>query len=337
MLQGDSVTIWRLQTEADPLATARRFLGAVWQQANLDGMLVLLYQPGKMAVEPMLIDDPQRLADADPFVPLVQVNAARLVAQAARQYPEKRLAVVLRACEIRALAEIVKNEALNLDNWLVIGADCLACFPAQDFDWRVQRAGDVEQLTRQALRNARQGGIALSRFRLACQMCSKPEPMPVDLCLGLLGLPVKETMLVIPKDKAVSERLKLHQLTDGPADVQHIEQRRRVLAALNERRRHFRDQLMQVLPHDLPEDIDQLVVFLTHCQPCQVCYTSCPLYSDELAPLLENGSVTQEMVKRWLAVCADCGMCEQACPKDVPLAAIMDHINRKMKPEMVAV
>jgi hypothetical protein len=106
-------------------------------------------------------------------------------------------------------------------------------------------------------------------------MCSRPEPLQVDICLGLLGLPVRETMLVIPKDQIVSERLNLRQLTDGIADAHLIEQRSRVLAALNERRQRFRDQLAQDLPADLPANIDQLVAFLTSCQPCQVCYTSC--------------------------------------------------------------
>jgi hypothetical protein len=103
------------------------------------------------------------------------------------------------------LYKIVKTESLDLKNWLIIGADCLACFPAQDFEWRVQKAGNVELLTLQTLRNARQGGIALHRYRMSCQICSKPEPLQVDLCLGLLGLPLKDLMLVIPKNEAISQ------------------------------------------------------------------------------------------------------------------------------------
>jgi hypothetical protein len=80
-MDGESVNIWRLQTGEDPLAAARRFLGLVWRQADLDGMLVLRYQPGAMSIQPELIDDPGQLETADPFVPLMQVNLASQVEQ----------------------------------------------------------------------------------------------------------------------------------------------------------------------------------------------------------------------------------------------------------------
>jgi formate dehydrogenase subunit beta len=331
------MTSCMLKTNGDPLAAARQFLKSVWSQANLQGMLVPLYQPDQLSVKSVLIEDPASLKDADPFVPLMLTNAGKLVVQIAREHPGERLAAVLRACEIRALAERIKSESLNIDNWLIIGVDCLACFPANDFEWRVQKAGRVEELTHLVMRNARQGGISLSRFRLACQMCSKPEPIKVDLCLGLLGLPVKETMLILPKDDSVTGQLHLHEITEGPAPVALVAQHDRIMTALNERRQHFRDRAIRDLPSNLPANLEELVKFLSNCAPCQVCLASCPLYEDELAPVMTNGSVSLEAVRRWLVMCAECGMCEQACPKDVPLAAIMNRISRKLQTEVVAV
>jgi formate dehydrogenase subunit beta len=326
-----------LKTNGDPLAAARQFLKAVWSQADLQGMLVPLYQQDQLTVRSVLIKDPDSLNDADPFVPLMLTNAGKLVVQIARDHPGERLAAVLRACEIRALAERIKSESLNIDNWLIIGVDCLACFPANDFEWRAQRAGGAEELTRLVMRNARQGGISLSRFRLACQMCSKPEPIKVDLCLGLLGLPVRETMLILSKDDSVTARLHLQEITEGSAPDGLVAQHDRVMTALNERRQRFRDRAVRELPPELPANLEELVKFLSGCAPCKVCLASCPLYEDELAPVMSNGSISLEAVRRWLVMCAECGMCEQACPKDVPLAAIMNRISRELKSEPVAV
>ena len=331
------MTTWMINTQGDPQAAARQFLKSVWTQANLQGMLVPLYQPDQVTVQSVLVEDPAGLAEADPFVPLMLSNAGKQVVQIARERPGQRLAAVLRACEIRALAERIKSEALNIDHWLIIGVDCLACFPASDFEWRAQKAGGAQELTRLVLRNARQGGISLSRFRLACQMCSKPEPLKVDLCLGLLGLPVKESILILPKDDSVSAQLNLREITEGPATPALVTQHDRVMTALNERRQHFRDRAIRDLPSDLPANLEELVEFLTNCAPCQVCLASCPLYEDELAPVMTNGTVSREAVKRWLVMCAECGMCEQACPKDVPLAAIMNRISRDLQKEAVAV
>jgi hypothetical protein len=253
---------WMLQTNADPLATARRFLHNLWLICNLDGMLLPVYLPGKMRLQLALIEDPGQLADADPFVPFMQMNAGELVAQLVHQYPGRRLAAVLRGCEARLLGKIAKHEMLDLESWVIIGVDCLACFPTQDLDWRVEKAGSLEHLTRQVLRNARQGGIALSRFQLRCQMCSNPVPRQVDLCLALIGLAVKQTMLVIPREEDGSIRLQLQDLhlqeiTDGPAVEQDIAQRLRVLAAINQRRQQFREKMAQVLPGNSAEDDDQ--------------------------------------------------------------------------------
>jgi Fe-S oxidoreductase len=40
-------------------------------------------------------------------------------------------------------------------------------------------------------------------------------------------------------------------------------------------------------------------------------------------------------VYRWLAACVVCGMCEQACPKHLPLAAIHSHIRKELTQTLV--
>jgi CO dehydrogenase/acetyl-CoA synthase alpha subunit len=168
-------------------------------------------------------------------------------------------------------------------------------------------------------------------------MCSKPEPINVDLCIGLLGLPVTETMLVIPVNDSISEKLRLSANTDGLAPATLVEQHDQVMNELNERRQHFRERQMHDLPSGLPATLDEFVDFLGKCAPCQSCITACPMFENELAPRMASGTVTKEAVHRWLEMCADCGMCEQTCPKGFPLAAIMTRINHNLRSEAVAV
>jgi formate dehydrogenase subunit beta len=331
------MTTWIFKTNDSPLAAARQFLQTVWAYANLEGMVVPVYQPGYMTAKMNLINDPAQLQEANPFVPLMQFNAGKLVAQLACEMPNVRLAAVLRACELRAFDECVKMNALNLENWLIIGVECLACFPAQDFEWRVQKAGSVEQLTDLVLRNARQGGIALDRFRSACQMCSKPEPSHFDLCLELLGLPAKEMMLVSAKDDAIARKFHLHEITDGPASPEVLVLHDHMLKTIEERRQRARERkLRELFPH-LPANLDELVIFLLECQPCRNCIEACPVHPEELISAIDHGAISRSLAKRWLMSCAECGMCEQACPKVVPLAAIMNRISRELKSEVVAV
>ena len=321
------MTTLALKTNNDPLLSVRRFLQKIWATVGLESMIIPVYQRERMTVQSALIDNPDYLLDADPFAPLMQTNAGRMVAQLAKIHTHPHKAAVLRACEIRALDEYVRREGLNLENWLIIAVDCVACFPAQDFDWRVEKAGNVEMLTRQVLRNARQGGIAPYRFRSACQMCSGPEPSHVDMCIQLLGLPVKETLLVAVKNQVIADELDLRNATDGPAPAALINQRERMLEKIETRRRKVREWKIAQLPPDMPANIEQLTHFLMNCQPCTACMAACPVHADELVPAAKNGTLTHKMVTRWLQSCAECGMCEQACPKGIPLAAIMDRIT----------
>jgi formate dehydrogenase (coenzyme F420) beta subunit len=331
------MTTWRIKTNNQPLAASRRFLKSVWAEAKLNGMVLPVQQPDQYTIRSGFIESPDDLNTANPFAPLTLANAGKLVAELSRQRPGERFAAVMRACELRGLSELIKHESINIGNWLIIGVDCLACFPASDFAWRVQKAGGVEPLTDLVIRNARQGGISLSRFRLSCQMCSKPEPIQVDLCLGLLGLPVKESILVIPGNDSITDQLHLSMITDGLAPSDLVSQHDRVMTDLNGRRQHFRDRLINDLPADLPSTLDELTEFLKGCTPCQACITACPMYDVELAPLMANGAVTRDAVHRWLEMCADCGMCEQTCPKEIPLAAVMTRITHNLRSEAVAV
>ena len=327
---------WMLNTDNDPLARARSFLKAIWEYASLDGMLIPVYQTGHKAVRQTVIHHPDSLKEADPFVPLMQVNASRMVIQWARKHPNDHMAAVLRSCEIRALYEQIKNTGVDLENWLMIAVDCPSCFPVKDFEWRVEKAGSVEALTKDILRNARQGGIALDRFRSACGMCTKPGSPQEDICIELLGLPVKDMILVNIHNEVILENLDLAKVCDGLAPQEVVEQREKMLTTIEQRRERIRERQMRELAPDLPTNLDQLIVFLMDCQPCVSCMEVCPVHAEVLIPAVLNHRLTHGMLRDWLMACAECGMCEQACPKEMPLVAIMDRIRRGPRVEALA-
>jgi len=328
---------WMLKTYNDPLARVRRFLKAIWEYADLDGMVIPMYQPGYKSVKQTAVYTPARLQDADPFVPVMQVNSSRIVSQLADQHPHAHMAAVLRACEARAFYGQIKHNGFNLDNWLMIGVDCPACVPVQDFEWRVERAGSVEALTKDVLRNVRQGGIALDRFRSACGMCTNPESPHEDICIGLLGLPVKETILVRINNDVIVSKLDVGEVCDGLAPQELISQRKKMLKTIEERREHIRELQLNSLTPDMPTNINQLVTFLEDCQPCVKCMEACPVHADDLIPAVQKRTLTHSMVTEWLDTCAECGMCEQACPKEIPLAAIMRRVRNEAEVASLAV
>lgn len=310
---------WVLKTHSDPLAAVRQFLWLVWERAGLDGMILPVYQPGNLQAAPGLIEQPDLLAVADPFIPLVPVNTSRLVAQMAAKSAQARYGALLRSCEARALLYVAGRDGLDLSDWLIISVDCLSSFSPEDYQWRVEKAGGAEQLTRAALRFARQGGIAPYRYRAACQMCESPFAPQADLSLEVLGLPAREFILVSTRDRALSDRLALQDYTDGVAPDFLITQRQRLADQIKERHAATRQEALEHIPSGVPVEADVFLHHLSDCAPCQSCLEVCPVYDGELVAY-GDGFPAQAMV--WLSSCVKCGMCEQACPRHLPLTAV---------------
>jgi formate dehydrogenase (coenzyme F420) beta subunit len=329
--------VWMIRTHGDPLAAIRQLIQNLWRQARLAGMLAPVYDDGETGVTPKMLTTPGQVPEIDPCVPLMPVNAAKLVAVQARQNPGVRFGAILRSCEARALDEIARREELDLSPWLIIGVDCLASFPAEDFDWRLQKAGSIEDLTRENLTHARQGGIALHRFRNACQMCTTPEAGPADISICLLGLPVKETILVKAKDAATAGEIRLSQITDGFADAALIAQYAQMLETLHERRTRTLERMIADLGAELPEDVESLITHLQNCAPCRDCLDVCPIYAAEVGQIGDEQPITRESAVRWLVSCVSCGMCEQTCPNHLPLTAVVRRIKEQLIQEAVAI
>ena len=320
-------TSWILETDGNPLSAIRQFLLELWPYAGLSGMLIPVYQVNGTQVAPAFIDEPGQLVNSDPFAPVIAGNSAKLVPAAADAHPKGLFGAVFRSCEARAFDWLAEQNKIAPSRWLVIGVDCLACFPVADFEWRVDKAGSVERLTREALRFARLGGIAPYRYRHACQMCATPAVETADLRVELLGLPVKQMVLITTKDRDVAKKLRLQELTDGIAPATLVARREATLAVLAGRRRRALDRMVQALADDAPAEVDAFLEHIANCAPCRECLEACPVYAGDISPAVMGGIGLCQAARRWLAACVACGMCEDACPRHLPLMAIINRIN----------
>jgi len=273
------------------------------------------------------------IGGVNPFSPLMTENLARDIPRVIGEQPGKRLGVLLRPCELRALVEVTKHAPVNLENLLTIGVDCLGTLPEEDYEWRAKRAESADELTDEALQFARQGGILDFRHRMACQMCARPGAQLADLNINLLGLPVSQQILVQARDANTAERLHLDQITGGEASSEVIQMHERALAQLAERRQRTLERAVKSLTEDQPHDIEGLIVQLEACGECQDCMVACPICTAEFPEREIDGHYPRKAIERWLVSCAGCGMCEQACSSQLPLATIFSLIREKLDEE----
>lgn len=323
-------TYWKLETHGDPLGALQGFIRNIWGLAGLDRLLVPPNGDGK----PRWLDDPAAEHKINPFRPVMRENLARHVPRMIRAHPDLRIGVLLRPCEMRALIEMSKRKAFPRDRLVTICFDCLGTYPQEEYEWRTHRKGNLSDLSGETLQFARQGGILAYRYRAACQICTSPTARSADINVHVLGLPVRQQILVeVPEEQAV-ENLQLQRCVNGLAEASQIEQHQHLVTRLEQRHAQTMERLIQTLDELLPKNVERLIDQLESCGDCQSCMSICPICAAEFPRRGADGHYPPQAIRRWLVSCAGCGMCEQACTSNLPLGVIFGAIRQKLDQEL---
>ena len=110
-------------------AGIRAFLKNLLARRYFDALLVPLELPHEGRVAMALVSDPRLLERASPLAPVMMSNAARIVSEMTRVSPtQRKIGVILRPCELRALVELVKLKQASLEKLPLIVIDALGTY-----------------------------------------------------------------------------------------------------------------------------------------------------------------------------------------------------------------
>jgi formate dehydrogenase subunit beta len=196
------------------------FLQDLLNKKVVEAVLVPIKHPADNNIVQTLVTRPEFLAQADVFAPVLPVISARIVSAMTRITPaDRRTAVVMRPCEMRALIELVKLRQAQLDDLLLIGIDCPGAYPLDDY----LAYADKNTSDDFVRASAKRGAEDEARLRAGCRICASPSPMTADLVIGLTGLDTGKALL-LQAETAIGEevlgKLGLTAETDSPAAQQ---------------------------------------------------------------------------------------------------------------------
>jgi len=320
----------------------RDFLRSLVDKKIVEACLVPQKVPSRDSVVQALLIDSAQLATADPLAPVVPVNSAKIVSDMTKVTPSKTpIAVVLRPCELRALVELVKLKQASLDNLLLIGLDCFGTYSVVDYKERCSSGGiSSEEFLKSALRSP-------NGLRPLCETCEHFSPENADLAIGLFGLDLQTEFLIIAQTEKGEETFGRLGLK-GDEDPKG---REKAISDLRSERTKKVEEMFQAMQHEIG-GLEKILATLASCIGCHNCMRVCPIcYCRECffeSPTLEvdygryitwarrKGSVRMPTdtllfhlgrMNHMATSCVECGMCEQACPSDIPVGRMFKLVG----------
>jgi formate dehydrogenase subunit beta len=282
------------------------------------------------------------------------VQSARVVSNLSVKNLGKKVAAVLKACEVRAAVELAKFLQVKLDNLYLIGIDCPGTFEVPDYAKMVQEGKGGAPLTKEILKSMERGEVSPPSgyaFRTACQMCEYPVPQ-TDVMIKLFGYKADQEIGVEIGDKLekeIEEKGILSFSENEPASRSEVVNK--VIAG----RAKKRDALFQEFK-GIVKDLQAFLDRFSTCVRCHNCMVACPIcYCKECVFKTAVFEHEGDQFLRWadrkgeirmptdtlifhlirmshmVTSCIGCGLCDSACPSRLPVATLFRSVGDRIQ------
>jgi len=321
------------------------FLKDLFAKNVVEAMLVPLAHPAGTNVVQALISDPSSVDRADVFAPVMPVNSAKILQAMTRLTPsDRKIAVVIRPCEMRAVVELIKLKQIQPANLLFISIDCPGAYSVKNYPKFVAEKKTSDDFVKAGFKWSED-----AMLRAGCQICEYPYPLTVDITIGMIGLELGKLLVQAEtaQGEAALKTLGFAIETDSEAAQKRQAAIAKLATEVKERRKKFFAKVREEIG-----GIDKLTQVFAACIKCQNCRAACPVcYCREcvfISPTFEleadkylrqaekKGSIRMPAdtllfhltrMNHMGNSCVGCGACEEACPNDIPLLKIFQLIG----------
>jgi len=330
------------------------FLKPLLNKEVVEAIVIPKALPSQDGFVQTLIRDPEKLNGVCILSPTMPVQSARVLSNLSVKNLGKKVAVVLKACEIRATVELAKFLQVKLDHLYLIGIDCPGTFEVTDYAKIVQEGKGGESMTKELLKGMEKGELAPPpgySFRTACQICEFPVTQ-ADVNIKLFGYKADQEIGIEIEGnlgKEIEEKgiLSFSESESGS--------RSEVVNKVVVERTKKRDALFQEFK-GIVKDLQTFLDRFSTCVRCHNCMVACPIcYCKECVFKTAVFEHDGDQFLRWadrkgeirmptdtlifhlirmshmVTSCIGCGLCDSACPSRLPVATLFRSVGDRIQ------
>ena len=331
----------------DTLKALQGFFKELIAHGYVDALLLPMRTPSQ-TISHTLVSDPNLLEYADPLAPVLPNNSATLIGHLSVRQPRPKVGAVVRACEARALIELIKMQQASLEDVVLIAIDCAGTYNVPTFI-KKEAASPASQgkLWESLYQDARSNPEQINpELRSACQICEQPTYTNAAITIELLGSDIQQGIpLSLPDEMGAALG---YQENAAP-------ERTQVVDRLSAARQARRDQAFTTIRQQVSQDNGINSTFAA-CIRCHNCMTVCPIcycktcvFKSQVfdhSPFQYSEWVKQKGAFRMPAdttlfhltrmnhmalSCVGCGMCTEACPAELPVGVMFRAIGQNLQ------
>ncbi len=272
-----------------------------------------------------------------PIAPVMQWNGADMLRRITKlKKSERKLFAILRPCEARTFKELVKFNQINPENIIVLTYDCPGTIHARNYKHDKVPAEEL-------IAEIKKGGKN-EKIRESCKVCEYPVPIPGvgDIGMGIVN--TTEPVFFSLSDTG-KEFLSAMQIQEGSRDADSWVKMHR------ERREKWLEE------ERITGGRKGIEEFLSSCLNCHNCKDMCPIcfckecffedhtVFDYESPKYFNWADDKDGIRlptdktlfhigRLIHMgtsCIGCGLCQQACPMDIPLYRLFGIVGNDLQ------
>lgn len=244
-------------------------------------------------------------------------------------YRGKKLGVVARSCDMRAIIKLAKRNQIRLDNAYLIGMVCYGTVSTRE-----HKEADLYIMPDTVQVNGVKHNWDEASIRPNCLRCEHPIPTMADISCtvgdshcSVAAYSSKGAQILVTAGISAMESQKKEM-----AEIQN----RLAKRAKAYQERDFSD-LLAMKPRERLEY--WLAHYLSRCTGCGACRTSCPMCHcknclQENETWVKLGNVPLDNMYHLLRLmhvapyCVNCGQCDNICPKGIPISKLY-HMTYK--------